>query len=202
MSEFIFGVDLDGVCADFYAGIRPIAAEWMGVEESSLPQNVSYGLPEWGIDKAPGGYMDFHKFAVTQRDLFKQLKPIYQCPQTMRRLSKAGVRLRIITHRLFIKYFHQQAITQTIQWLDHHGIPYWDMCLMQHKTHVGAHIYIDDSEKNVVELRNAGQEIIIFTNSTNTHMDGLRANTWPEVEEIVMARYEKWRNEQADDNAT
>ncbi len=27
---FIFGVDLDGVCADFYEGIRPMAAEWLG----------------------------------------------------------------------------------------------------------------------------------------------------------------------------
>ena len=196
MSEFIFGVDLDGVCADFYAGIRPIAAEWLGVDESALTPTVSYGLPEWGLDRAPGGYMDFHKFAVTQRDLFKNLEPVHQCPQMMRRLSKAGVRLRIITHRLFIKYFHQQAITQTIQWLDHHGIPYWDMCLMQHKTHVGAHLYIDDSEKNVLELRNAGQEIIIFTNSTNTHMDGLRANTWHDVEQIVMERFEKWQETQ------
>lgn len=33
---FILGVDLDGVCADFYVGIRPIAAEWLGVEETSL----------------------------------------------------------------------------------------------------------------------------------------------------------------------
>jgi hypothetical protein len=33
---FILGVGLDGVCADFYVGIRPIAAEWLGVEETSL----------------------------------------------------------------------------------------------------------------------------------------------------------------------
>ena len=58
--EFIFGVDLDGVCADFYAGIRPIAAEWLGVDEGSLATEVSYGLPEWRIDDAPGGYLDFH----------------------------------------------------------------------------------------------------------------------------------------------
>ena len=33
---FIPGVDLARVCADFYVGIRPIAAEWLGVEETSL----------------------------------------------------------------------------------------------------------------------------------------------------------------------
>src|SRR6476659_4200684 len=86
--DFILGVDLDGVCADFYAGVRPIAAEWLGVQESTLTPYVSYGFPEWGIDKAPGGYLDFHKFAVTQRDLFKILTPMAGCPQALRRISK------------------------------------------------------------------------------------------------------------------
>ena len=191
---FIFGVDLDGVCADFYEGIRPIAAEWLGVEETTLATDVSYGLPEWGLDNAPGGYLDFHKFAVTQRDLFKNLLPIPGCPQALRRLSKEGVRIRVITHRLFIKYFHKQAISQTIDWLDSHGIPYWDLCFMQHKTQVGANLYIEDSEKHVVEYRAAGSEVIIFTNSTNRHLPGLRADSWSKVERIVLDRYGEWRD--------
>jgi hypothetical protein len=190
---FIFGVDLDGVCADFYAGIRPIAAEWLGVEPGSLTENVSYAMGEWGMDTAPGGYIDLHKFAVTQRDLFKKLQPIPGCPQVLRRLSKEDVRIRVITHRLFIKYFHKQAISQTIDWLDYHDIPYWDLCFMQHKTHVGANLYIEDSEKHVKEYRRAGNEVIIFTNSTNRHLDGLRADNWADVEAIVMDRYEAWK---------
>lgn len=190
---FILGVDLDGVCADFYAGIRPIAAEWLGVAEDSLETNVSYGLPEWGLDKAPGGYLDFHKFAVTQKDLFKRLIPIAGCPQALRYLSKEDVRIRIITHRLYIKYFHKQAISQTIDWLDSHGIPYWDLCFMQHKTHVGANLYVEDSEKHIREYRHSGNECIIFTNSTNRHLDGLRANNWKEVQEIVLDGYERWK---------
>ena len=168
---FIFGVDLDGVCADFYEGIRPLAAEWLGVEEKSLVHNVSYGLPEWGFADAPGGYMDFHKFAVTQRQLFSRLEAMPGCPQVLRKLSKAGVRVRIITHRLFIKYFHKQAISQTIDWLENHGIPYWDLCFMQHKTDVGANIYIEDTEKNIKEYERAGKKVIIFSNSTNSHLE-------------------------------
>jgi hypothetical protein len=45
--RFVFGVDLDGVCADFYRGLRPIAAEWLGVDVTTLPERVSWGLPEW-----------------------------------------------------------------------------------------------------------------------------------------------------------
>jgi len=29
--QFVLGVDLDGVVADFIGGLRPIAAEWLGV---------------------------------------------------------------------------------------------------------------------------------------------------------------------------
>lgn len=194
--QFIFGVDLDGVCADFYDGIRPIAAEWLGVEEKTLPRDVSYGLPEWGFDTAPGGYGDFHKFAVTQRCLFQRLKPLSGCPQMLRRLSKEGIRIRIITHRLFVKYFHKQAVGQTIEWLEQHGIPYWDLCLMQDKVDVGAHLYIEDSPTNIEQLREAGQDVIVFTNSTNRHLDAPRASSWAEVEPLVMQRFEAWKAEQ------
>jgi len=127
---FVFGVDLDGTCADFYEGLRLAAAEWLNVPLVELPREVSWGLPEWKIDKAPGRYDALHKFAVTQRQLFRDLKPMPGAPQTLRSLSKAGVRIRIITHRLFIKYFHLSAVRQTVEWLDYHDIPYWDLCFM------------------------------------------------------------------------
>lgn len=184
--RYIFGVDLDGVCADFYEGIRPLAAQWLGVPEDTLIRDVDYGLSAWGIPDAPGGYKKFHQFCITQRDLFSRLKPIDHCPQVMRRLSDRGVHIRIITHRLYIKYFHKQAVMQTIDWLEYWGIPYWDICFLGQKTHVGADIYIDDAEKNITELSQAGQKVIIFSNSTNLHLKGLRAGTWEEVEHIVM----------------
>jgi len=131
--SFVFGVDLDGVVADFYGGLRPIAAEWLGVIIDTLPQRVSWGLTEWGVDEAPGGYERLHRFAVTQRELFSRVPPMPGAPQALRRLSIEGVRIRIITHRLFIKYFHQVAVSQTIEWLDRHDIPYWDLCLCSKK---------------------------------------------------------------------
>jgi 5'(3')-deoxyribonucleotidase len=194
MSErsFVFGVDLDGVVADFYGGLRPIAAEWLGVSIDTLPLRVSWGLGEWGVDKAPGGYDGLHKFAVMQRELFLNLPPTARAPQVMRTLSKAGVRIRIITHRLFIKYFHKIAVSQTIEWLDRHDIPYWDLCFMQQKTAVGADLYIEDSPTNIERLRAEGQKTIVFSNSTNEHMDGPRANTWDEVLRMVLAEKTAW----------
>ena len=190
--RFVFGVDLDGVCADFYAGLRPIAAEWLGVEVSTLPERVSWGLPEWGVDTAPGGYEALHKFAVTQRELFRRLPPMPGAPQALRKLSKEDIRIRIITHRFFIKYFHQAAARQTIEWLDHHDIPYWDLCFMQEKSAVGADLYIEDSPANIARLRDEGQKTIVFTNSTNEGLAGPRADTWEEVVELVLEEKAGW----------
>ena len=194
MSErsFVFGVDLDGVVADFYGGLRPIAAEWLGVDLATLPERVSWGLVEWGVDKAPGGYEALHRFAVTQRDLFSKLTPMAGAPQTLRRISKEGVRIRIITHRLFIKYFHQIAVGQTIQWLDRHDIPYWDLCFMQQKTAVGADLYVEDSPANIERLRGEGAKTIVFSNSTNEQLPGPRASNWDEVLELVLAEKRAW----------
>jgi 5'(3')-deoxyribonucleotidase len=190
--RFVFGVDLDGVCADYYRGLRPIAAEWLGVDVKSLPERVSWGLPEWGIDKAPGGYDALHRFAVTQRDLFRVLAPMPGAPIALRKLSAANVRIRIISHRLLIKYFHQMAARQTIEWLDKHDIPYWDLCLMQEKAAVGADLYIEDSPENIRRLRAEKRKTIIFTNSTNEDLPGLRANNWAEVVEIVFRNKRAW----------
>ena len=197
--SFVFGVDLDGTVADFYGGLRPIAAEWLGVPLDSLSTEVTWGLPEWGIPTAPGGYLDLHKFAVTQRGLFQRLSPFPGSPISLRKLSKAGVRIRIITHRLFIKYFHQTAVQQTVEWLDHHDIPYWDLCFMSDKGAVGADLYVEDSPENVRKLRADGHDTIVFSNSTNRDLDGPRANSWSEVAEMVIAYQEKWRAKHLDE---
>jgi 5'(3')-deoxyribonucleotidase len=193
---FVFGVDLDGVVADFYSGLRPIAAEWLGVALDTLPTRVSWGLVEWGVEEAAGGYDKLHRFAVTQRELFLKVPPMPGAPQALRRLSLEGVRIRIITHRLFIKYFHQVAVSQTIQWLDHHDIPYWDLCFMQQKTAVGADLYIEDSPLNVERLRADGARTIVFTNSTNEHLPGPRASTWDDVSQMVLAEKAEWERQQ------
>jgi 5'(3')-deoxyribonucleotidase len=190
--RFVLAVDLDGVCADFYGGLKPIAAEWLGVEVGTLPDRVSWTLPEWGVDRAPGGYDALHRFAVTQRELFKRLPPMPGAPQALRRLSACDVRIRVVTHRLFIKYFHQVAVRQTIEWLDFHDIPYWDLCFMREKAAVGADLYVEDSPENVERLRAQGLPTIVFANSTNEHLGEPRAASWEEVARLVLARKAAW----------
>ena len=191
-SSFIFGVDLDGVVGDFYGEIRKIAAEWLNKPIDSLTTEVSYGLKEWGLDEL-GGYDRLHRFAVTQRNIFGHMEPIRHAPAVLRKLSSKGIRIRIITHRLFLKYSHAATIKQTIDWLDNYDIPYWDICFMNDKGAVGAHVYIDDTPDNIISLRKQDCKTIVFTNSTNRELPGLRADTWLEVEKLVMEACEEWK---------
>ena len=190
-SSFILGVDLDGVVGDFYGAMRKIAAAWLDKPLESLTTEVCFGLDEWGLAEY-GGYDRLHRFAVTQRNLFRDMVPIKDAPSILRKLSNR-LRIRIITHRLFLKYSHKTTITQTVDWLDSWDIPYWDLCFMADKGAVGAHVYIDDSPSNVKRLRNQGCNTIVFSNSTNRELPGPRANNWHEVERLVLEAREEWQ---------
>jgi len=192
LDGLILGVDLDGVCADFYGRMREIAAEWFETRLEDLPQDVSFGLAEWGV-KTPEQYESLHRFAVTQRELFKTAPMIAGARRYLRLLSNEGVRVRVITHRLFIHYFHNPAVAQTIDWLDTNGIPYWDLCFMKDKEQVGADIYVEDSPGNVEKLRARGLYTICFANSTNHQVEDPRAKSWEQVYEFVHERAKSLR---------
>ena len=157
---YIPGVDLNGVVADYYRYMRTVMAEWRGVDFQRPRRRGHLELNEWGL--RPGEYDELHRFAVTQRQLFREMDPIDGAAQVLRELSTEGVRIRIITHRLLIPHFHQEAVQQTVQWLEHHAVPYWDLCFMQEKCDVGANIYIEDSEANIAKLCEAEKRVVVF----------------------------------------
>ena len=123
--RFVLGVDLDGVIADFYRGFRPIVAAWFDRPLSSLSlTKFEFGLEAWGIKKygpdeeeRHDAYEKIHRFAVMERNLFSNLQPIMGAPKVLRELSDNNIRIRIITHRLYMKYTHETVIQQTVQWL-------------------------------------------------------------------------------------
>lgn len=188
-AEFVFGVDLDGVVADFIQGLKPIAAEWLGVPVTSLTDEVSYGFREWNI----GDYEDLHRFALKERGLFASLPLIEGAAPALRRISSQGIRIRIITHRLYIQWFHRQAIVQTVEWLEKHGIPYWDLCFMAAKSSVDADVYVEDSPANIRALRDMGKEVIVFRNSTNRELIAPDASNWLDVERWVLEKFASWK---------
>jgi len=192
---FILGLDLDGVVMDFYGGLKKIAAHWLNKKPEELPDDFTFGLKEWGLLEKSGGYdlsyEALHRHAINQHELFKNCDPLPGAAYQLRRLSRLGVHIRIITHRLYVGGLHEKTVTQTAEWLEKHDIPYLDLCFVKEKTSINADLYIDDSPSNIKAFADAGRPCIVFENPTNRNIESpMRAKNWEEVYNLVKAQME------------
>jgi 5'(3')-deoxyribonucleotidase len=182
-APFVFGVDLDGVVADYTLGFRDIVAEARGIDPEMLPLNRSWDFDEWGF--GPGDFDHYHQIAVNERRLLAALPMIEGSADALWRLSDAGVWIRVITHRLYTNWGHAAAISDTVSWLDGNQIPYRDICFLGAKPEVEADCYIDDAPHNIEALRAQGNSVIIYDQPYNHHLPAPRAHDWTQVEELV-----------------
>jgi 5'(3')-deoxyribonucleotidase len=184
MSEFTLGVDLDGVVADYEGRLREIAAEILKLDVKKFPQATNWSFVDsgWPFDDVQH-YLEVHKEAVRSHGLFRRMATIQGASEALWRMSDAGIRVRIITHRLVVNGSHAIAVSDTVNWLDDKRIPYRDICFVRDKAVVGADLYIDDSPNNIKILReSAGDDaVMIYDQLYNRHMDGLRAYNWDDV---------------------
>ena len=180
---FVFGVDLDGVVADYTEGFRHIVAADLGVDVDSLPHERSWDFREWGL--SPEDFNRLHTYAVAELRMFAKLPPIEGAADALWRLSDAGIWIRVVTHRLYTNWGHAAAVADTVNWLDDHRIPYRDICFLGAKPQVEADAYIDDAPHNITALAEQGNTVIVFDQPYNQGLAGLRANGWDEVEQLV-----------------
>ena len=172
------------MCADHTLAFREVVADDFGVPASSLPLARSWGFSEWGMED--GDFERLHRIAVLQKRMFRDMPVVRGAPETLWRLSDAGIWIRIITHRLYVNWGHEIAIADTAKWLDTHRLPYRDLCFLGAKPEVEADMYINDAPHNIENLRALGNEVIVFDQPYNQEMEGPRATSWREVEEIVI----------------
>ena len=190
-AQFVFGVDLDGVVADYTAGFREFLLQEYDADPASLPPRQSYHFAEWGLDRDE--YERRHRRAVSEHRIMAKLPAIEGAAEALWRLSDAGVWIRVITHRLYVNWGHAEAVADTVQWLDAEQIPYRDICFLGNKPEVEADCYVDDAPHNIAALRASGNRVIVFDQSYNRDAPDPRAHTWPEVEQLVMEQFTEWR---------
>jgi 5'(3')-deoxyribonucleotidase len=185
--QCILGVDLDGVCGDYTSAFRAVVAADRNVDPDALPDARSWDFAEWGVD-GPDEFDRLHRLAVLEHRMFRHMLPMPGVAETLWRLSDAGVWIRIITHRLCVNWGHAIAVADTVAWLDDTGIPYRDICFLGAKPEVDADIYVDDASHNVIALREAGNHVIVYDAPYNRDVDGPRAASWTDVEQLVHDR--------------
>jgi 5'-nucleotidase len=182
---FILGVDLDGVCGEYTEALRPIVAAHQGRSPEELPEPASWDFVDWGLDRIT--FERLHRHAVLEHRIFRTMPVMPGAAEVLWRLSDAGIWIRVITHRLAVNWGHALAVSDTVEWLDEHAIPYRDLCFLGAKPQVEADVYLDDAPHNVVALREEGDEVVVFDAPYNRHLADPRAADWFEVEQLVIA---------------
>jgi len=184
VNEFVLGVDLDGVCADYTTAFRDLVADDRDIDASTLDvENISWDFGEWGLDREE--FLRLHRHGVLERRMFRDMGAIPGASDALWRLSDAGVWIRIITHRLVANWGHATIVSDTVEWLDSQRIPYRDLCFLGRKPEAQADAYIEDAPHNVAALRGSGNSVIVFDQPYNRDLDGLRAANWEEAESVI-----------------
>ncbi len=183
-SQFVLGVDLDGVCAQHTVAFRRIVAQEKGVPEESLTLECGWGFEEWGFEE--GDFEQYHRKAVVDHRMLANMPPMPGASQALWRLSEAGAWIRIITHRLYTNWDHAICAGDTAEWLDKAKIPYRDLCFVGGKTAVDADLYIEDAPHNIEALREEGRTVVVFDQLYNRHLEPPRTSSWEEVEALAL----------------
>lgn len=183
--HFVLGVDLDGVCADWGSGFRAIAERHLGLDAGHLPPAHTWEMTEWGLE--PGQLGELFQIAVDRERIFRHLPMYPRVSEVLTELSHAGVHIRIVTHRLALPGRHAVVVQDTVEWLDEHEIPYWDLCFLGRKSDLELDLLIDDAPHNVESLRAHGRNVLVMDQPYNQHVGGPRVRDWTEVDAYVRA---------------
>lgn len=186
MEKVILGIDLDGVCANYYDALRRFVASSYGVPEEEIenvyPEPSTYDMIEWPDFEY--NFVKYHSEAVSN-GIYSSMKAIPGASYTLWKLNEEGYHIRIITSR-FVKHGQNaQVVSDTAFWLDQNDIPYRDIMFVKDKADVYADIYVDDSPENIHNLREAGRNVIVFDAAYNRTSEGPRANNWDDVYDLV-----------------
>ena len=60
-----------------------------------------------------------------------------------------------------------------------------------------ARVHIDDAPGQINALKEAGENVLIFDQPYNRHLEGPRAHNWSEVVEMVFEAQDKWTSEES-----
>ena len=195
---FILGVDLDGVCADYDGAMRDHVARFKGIRREDIPVTT-----EWSLVKSGWPFEDEADFIATHnravhKHMFSTMDAIEGCSDALWKLNdEHGVHIRIITFRLIVNGTHSRVCQDTVEFLNQPRpdgrpmVPYRDICFLKDKSALGdVDLLIDDAPHNVLAVRERHGEhaAMVFDQSYNQDVPGLRAKNWDDVVTEVARR--------------
>ena len=181
---FTLGLDLDGVIADYVGVMRRVVAEQTGRDESELTHDTDYHLKKWGITSA-----EFHRAhaAVVDGRLFRACDLIggEKTSVILGQLQGAGINIRVVTSRVLLQWQLPNVVEDTVGWLQHHMIPYHELCFVNDKTDIWCDVFIDDAPVKIRRFNEAGMDVIIYDQPWNQESEGPRVYDWETAGKLI-----------------
>ena len=195
--RFVLAVDLDGVCAAYTPSLRPYMAALGRLDAFDLPEPTEWNLVEAGWFKSQEEFMETHRYAV-EHSLYRTMDDIPGMSDALWALSDAEVHIRVVTHRFLTHGDQGNAAIDTIAWLQRRRedgrvrLPHRDLCFLGAKADASADMHLDDAPYQIEALRAAGQDVLIFDQPYNRHLEAPRAKGWDDVVAQVLAAQQDW----------
>lgn len=168
MHPMILDVDLDGVCANYSAGLKQYLIDTHQLDPHAHVETNQYTFTKqdgWPFDNADD-YLNAHTDAE-RHHLYRHLPMIEHANTGLKRLAENGVHIRIVTHRLFVSHMHRLVVSDTAHWLDAHDIPYMSLCFTSLKDTLHATAHIDDAPHNIETLIKQREHVVVFDQPYN-----------------------------------
>lgn len=168
MHPMILDVDLDGVCANYSAGLKQYLIDTHQLDPHAHVETNQYTFTKqdgWPFNNTDD-YLHAHTNAE-RHHLYRHLPMIEHANTGLKRLAENGVHIRIVTHRLFVSHMHRLVISDTAHWLDAHDIPYMSLCFTSLKDTLHATAHIDDAPHNIETLIKQREHVVVFDQPYN-----------------------------------
>lgn len=199
----ILGLDIDDTSGPYLKALKQHIIEeeqdkfFSGMSaaeiDSHFPSMSSYDSFEWTLIKGDRAkFKKYHGNAV-DNGLYANMETFEGVSEKLWMLKNDfGFDIHVITNR-FVNPGAQNAkvITDTALWFDKHNIPYDDITFTRNKVNIMADVYIDDSRHNILPLRDAGRNTIVYDRSYNRELPGLRARNWDEAFNLISTMFQQ-----------
>lgn len=189
---FVLGLDLDGVVGDYVSALRNVVSLEKGLDPKDMSEPVEFNMSKaagWSI-KDTAEYFSLHQMGVRKYRIYRDLPVLEDAVEALKLISEAGVRIKVVTHRLLTKGDHNIVIGDTSEWLEKNNIPFSDICFVEDKAAVNADVYIEDAPHNITALQNelGVSRVLIYDQLYNRGVEGVRVTE----NKVAGRKFSRW----------
>ncbi len=180
---FKLGIDLDGCTYEFTDSLR----RWLRQQGDDRPLP---GAEVWDFYTGSGWEMTTQEFlqhcgdAVDAGYMFLDGEPIEGALEALQTLKDEGHSIHIVTHR----NFGSKSEANTMEWLRKYNVPHDTVTFAQDKSVVDCDIFLDDYDRTILGLIEAGRHAVVFNRPWNQIIklaEVPRVSAWDEFVDYV-----------------